>query len=228
MKLTRASSYALHAVAQVAAHAGARQALTSHQLAAARGIPERFLLKVLKPLVSARLLQALKGPNGGYRLARPAAEISLLDIIEAVDGPIRGQAVPVCSQGQNLDQRLEEICDRTAAAMRRHLQKVHLLDFVTIRNSNRPEQPAQPSLQETPEEAREWSLKNRRRGELIDKEIAGQLTPKEQEELEQLQEEVTRYVLAKAPRPLDYLRRLDNKLRARRPRLAGNQSAHRS
>ena len=69
MKLTRASSYALHAVAFMAAQK-VNKPVASHLIAKARGIPERFLLKVLKPLVSARVLHSIKGPNGGYRLAR--------------------------------------------------------------------------------------------------------------------------------------------------------------
>jgi Rrf2 family protein len=68
MRLTRASSYALHAVTYIAARKH-DQTIPSHLIARADGIPERFLLKVLKPLVSARILLSLKGPNGGYRLA---------------------------------------------------------------------------------------------------------------------------------------------------------------
>src|SRR2546421_2621357 len=91
MKLTRASSYALHAIEYMAAHK-MQKPVASHHIAQARGIPERFLLKVLKPLVSARVLTSVKGPNGGYRLARTPSDISMLEILEAVDGPIRGQA----------------------------------------------------------------------------------------------------------------------------------------
>ena len=91
MKLTRAASYAVHALVFMAAQKS-NQPLASHNIAHARGIPERFLLKVLKPLVSVRILLLIKGPNGGYRLARAANEITLLDVLEAVDGPIRGQS----------------------------------------------------------------------------------------------------------------------------------------
>src|SRR6516225_7690794 len=87
MKLTRASSYALHAVAYMATQKHNRP-VPSHIVARDRGVPERFLLKVLKPLVSARVLLSVKGPHGGYRLARPAGEITLLEVLEAVDGPI--------------------------------------------------------------------------------------------------------------------------------------------
>src|SRR5215813_13222436 len=114
MKLTRASSYALHAVAYMAAQKHDRP-VASHHIAHARGIPERFLLKVLKPLVSARVLLSIKGPNGGYRLAKSPSEITMLDILEAVDGPIRGQSPFAYTEGDgHLDKRLEAICNQSA------------------------------------------------------------------------------------------------------------------
>src|SRR5437870_11858882 len=91
MRLTRASSYALHALVYMAAQKHNRP-VPSHIVAQARGIPERFLLKVLKPLVSARVLASVKGPNGGYRLSRPAGAVSMLEVIVAVDGPIWGMS----------------------------------------------------------------------------------------------------------------------------------------
>lgn len=131
MKLTRASSYALHAVAYMAARKR-KQPVASHHIAKARGIPERFLLKVLKPLVSARVLHSVKGPNGGYRLARPASEISMLDIVEAVDGPIRGQAPLAQIEGDGrLDRRLEQICNETAEQLRKHLQKIRISELAS-------------------------------------------------------------------------------------------------
>lgn len=129
MKLTRASSYALHAVIFMVTQKD-NQPVASHLIAKARGIPERFLLKVLKPLVSARVLHSVKGPNGGYQLARPPAEISLLEVIEAVDGPIRGQAPFTSTNGPaRLDRKLEAICNEAADQVRKHLQKVRLTDL---------------------------------------------------------------------------------------------------
>ena len=129
MKLTRASNYALHAVAFMAAQKHDRP-VASHAIAQARVIPSRFLLKVLQPLVSARILLSVRGPHGGYRLARPASEISLLDILEAVDGPIRGQA-PLLEEENHgpLDRKLGAICQR-ADQVREHLKKVRLSDLV--------------------------------------------------------------------------------------------------
>src|SRR6516162_11512741 len=121
MKLTRASSYALHAVTYMASQKHEKP-VASHHIAHARGIPERFLLKVLKPLVSARVLMSVKGPNGGYRLARPASAVSLLEVIEAVDGPILGQS-PLNDDQRNsaLDRKLQNVCQQSADMMRRQL-----------------------------------------------------------------------------------------------------------
>ena len=98
------------------------------QLQAARGIPERFLLKVLKPLADRGILRSMKGPNGGYRLARPASEINMLEILEAVDGPIRGLAPPT-QDGSPLNGKLEVICKQAAEATRKHLEKVKMSEL---------------------------------------------------------------------------------------------------
>jgi len=133
MKLTRASSYALHAVVFMAAQKLTRP-VASHQIAKARGIPERFLLKVLKPLVSARVLMSIKGPNGGYRLAKSPSEITMLEILEAVDGPIRGQSPFTQTEGDgNLDKRLEAICNQSAEQMRKQLQKVRISELASMK-----------------------------------------------------------------------------------------------
>jgi Rrf2 family protein len=129
MRLTRASSYALHAVAFMAAQKKNRP-IPSHIVARARGIPERFLLKVLKPLVSARLLVSVKGPNGGYRLARSPNQISLLEIVEAVDGPIRGQnPLSIEESDSALDRKLEVLCEQCAEQTRKQLGRVRLSDL---------------------------------------------------------------------------------------------------
>lgn len=131
MKLTRASSYALHAVAFMASQKSDKP-VASHHIAKERKIPERFLLKVLKPLVGARVLLSVKGPNGGYRLARAANQITMLEILEAVDGPIRGQS-PFGEgedNGSPLNTKLETICKNTAEQIRKQLEKVKVSDLV--------------------------------------------------------------------------------------------------
>jgi Rrf2 family transcriptional regulator, cysteine metabolism repressor len=134
MKMTRASSYAVHAITYMASQKHDHP-VASHHIAEARDIPERFLLKVLKPLVSARVLHSMKGPNGGYRLARSPRDITLLEILEAVDGPIRGQAPFGDERGNgNLDHKLDNICKQMADQTRRHLAKVRISELLSGRH----------------------------------------------------------------------------------------------
>lgn len=129
MRLTRASSYALHAVAYIAGQKKDHPT-ASHIIAQKRGIPERFLLKVLKPLVAAQVLTSVKGPNGGYRLARPANDISVLEILEAVDGPIRGHAPTGAEDPRNpVNKKLEQICQESADVLRRQLSRIRVSEL---------------------------------------------------------------------------------------------------
>src|ERR1700719_4292877 len=128
MKLTRASSYAIHALVFMAVQKENRPT-ASHTIARARGVPERFLLKVLKPLVAARVLHSIKGPNGGYRLARSPNDISLLEVLEAIDGPIQGQPSFTEEKNGALNDKLSHICQGAAEQMRKHLQKVRLSEL---------------------------------------------------------------------------------------------------
>ena len=131
MKLTRAASYALHAVAYMATRKKHKEEpIASHVIAADRKIPERFLLKVLKPLVSAQILLSIKGPHGGYRLARPANEITMLEVIEAVDGPIRGLAPMAHDAPEHpMNKRLDQICNIAADQTRKQLGKIKLSEL---------------------------------------------------------------------------------------------------
>jgi Rrf2 family protein len=129
MKLTRATSYALHAVAYMAAQKTDKP-VASHKIAAERGIPERFLLKVLKPLVGERVLVSIKGPNGGYKLARSPNDISMLEILEAVDGRIRGLSPLTEEHDGPLNNKLDSICKEIAESVRKQLEKVKISALV--------------------------------------------------------------------------------------------------
>jgi DNA-binding IscR family transcriptional regulator len=76
-------------------------------------------------LAKAQVLLASRG-LAGFRLARPARAISLLDVAEAVDGPLRGQAPRVAS-GQHA--RPQDVCDGVAGPVRRQLQRVSVADL---------------------------------------------------------------------------------------------------
>jgi Rrf2 family protein len=78
--------YALRAMAELAA--APPGLMTAEQLASAQQIPPKFLESILSQLRSAGLVASQRGADGGYRLARPADEISIADVIRELEGPI--------------------------------------------------------------------------------------------------------------------------------------------
>ncbi len=130
MKLNRASAYAVQALVFLATQK--EQRLTaSHDIAKVHKISHGFLLKVLGSLERAGIVFSLKGPHGGFRLTRPAADISVLEVVEAADGPVRGMAPLTETTGADkLDRRLDAICQEIAANTRRLLQKTRIQDLL--------------------------------------------------------------------------------------------------
>jgi Rrf2 family protein len=128
MKLTSACVHALCALTHLARHQGGGL-VASHTIAAAEGLPESFLLKSLKPLVAAGVLRSVKGPSGGYRLARPARSITLLEVVEAVDGPVRGLAPRFAGDDARFHAKLQAVCEGVAELVRRQFGKVSVADL---------------------------------------------------------------------------------------------------
>lgn len=87
MKLSRKSDYALRAVMHFAG-LPKEQLASIGEVAEAQNIPREFLAKILKDLTWAGILVSYQGVTGGYKLAKAAKEISFLDVIEAMDGPV--------------------------------------------------------------------------------------------------------------------------------------------
>jgi Rrf2 family protein len=129
MRLNRLCAYALAALAHLARRAGGP--VPSHVIAGAAALPEEFLRKALKRLARAGVLLAVQGPNGGYALARPAKHIALLEVVELVDGPVRGEAPAVGRGGDAaaLNRRLQGACDQAAELVRRRLGKVTVAEL---------------------------------------------------------------------------------------------------
>src|ERR687892_1707064 len=93
MRVSAKVDYALRAAAELAAASDGP--VKGEQIASAQGIPLKFLENILLELRHAGLVQSQRGAEGGYWLARPAASITLADVIRAVEGPVanvRGEA----------------------------------------------------------------------------------------------------------------------------------------
>ena len=86
MKLGDGVEQAIHSVTMLA-HLTSGGVLSAAALAEFHGVSPSYLLKHLQALSGARIVKTVPGPRGGYRLARPTADISLLDIVLAVEGP---------------------------------------------------------------------------------------------------------------------------------------------
>ena len=102
LKISEAATMALHAVAYLS-HAKDRPVATK-TIADRLSCSEAHLSKVLQRLTKSGILSATRGPKGGFVIARPTSEISLLEVLEIIDGKLSHEAClfdsPVC-QGEN-------------------------------------------------------------------------------------------------------------------------------
>ena len=87
LRLTNAADYAIRAMIHLACLPEGTVALRE-DVARGHGIPPSFMAKILRQLVRAGLLQSSRGVHGGFSLARPAPEINLLQVVEAIEGPL--------------------------------------------------------------------------------------------------------------------------------------------
>lgn len=88
MQLSRATQYAILAMTQLKTDG---EPIPCSQLAKLGDMPERYLLQVLRSLVMGGLVKSTRGVDGGYRLAKPAKQISVAEIAEAIDGDIKAE-----------------------------------------------------------------------------------------------------------------------------------------
>ena len=95
MQLSRKADYALRGVRHLATLPKGKLG-SINSIAEAESIPREFLAKILKDLTRSGILVSYQGVTGGYRLSRAAKDISYLDVIEAIEGPIH---INLCTEG---------------------------------------------------------------------------------------------------------------------------------
>jgi len=126
LKLTKKADYGLIALKHLAVHGPASS--SAKEIAETYGIPSPLLSKILQKLVKNGFLRSEQGTNGGYKLAREAREITALDVIRTIDGPI---FLTACFTEHGY------CCHTDKCIVRDPLQKVHegilrLLGNITI------------------------------------------------------------------------------------------------
>ena len=116
MRLSSMADYAVVTMAAAARRCGHAR-VSAQQIAEETGLPAPTVQKLVSKLSAAGLLRAVRGAHGGLTLARPAAAISLADIVEAVEGPI---ALASCSERVGGERGRHECTLESACAVRPH------------------------------------------------------------------------------------------------------------
>lgn len=141
MRMQKATRFALHAALELARAGGQR--VTTQAIADRYGMSVNHLAKVMGQLVRARIARAARGVGGGYVLARDAADVSLLQVIEAIEGP-RAQGCSVASvEGAPclVPCNLRPVFEELAATVDDRLARVSLADAVGLKPARRRGRP---------------------------------------------------------------------------------------
>jgi Rrf2 family protein len=128
MELSRKSDYALRAVIYLARISPDRYGRVS-EIAKAKGIPQAFLAQILPLLAHRGVVKSQQGAHGGYALARPPGEITFLEVIESVEGPVR---LNKCVEGHHDDCTILDRCEMQHVWSQAQEQMVGFLKGVTM------------------------------------------------------------------------------------------------
>jgi Rrf2 family protein len=129
MKISRTIAYALNASLQLGKEPSGVP-ISCTQLAGVGDLPKRFLLQILRRLVTHGVLQSSRGADGGYFLARPPNEITLRDIIEAFDPPSDKEVPKLPGLSAAVRGRVHETLQDVAEVCRAELEKLSLSDLL--------------------------------------------------------------------------------------------------
>jgi Rrf2 family protein len=131
MRISAKADYALRAALELAA--AGEDPVKGERLAEAQGIPLHFLEHILLELKHARLVRARRGARGGYWLAKPAEEITVADVIRAVEGPLANihESAPEDLHYDGAAERLRDVWVAVRANLRGVLESITLADVVS-------------------------------------------------------------------------------------------------
>jgi Rrf2 family protein len=124
MRLGKASAYGVHAALHIA-RAQANGPVQGRAIADACHIPQEYLLKILQRLVRGAVLRSEPGRRGGFALCKQPSATTLLELVEAIDGPIVGEC-PLPGTHPHVGARLRSICVEAADKTRQLLQRTTL------------------------------------------------------------------------------------------------------
>jgi Rrf2 family protein len=131
VRVSAKTDYALRAALELAAAPDERP-VKGERIATAQAIPLRFLENILMQLRHAGLVESRRGADGGYRLARPPGDVTLADVIRAIDGPLAGVsgARPETLDFAGVAAPMRDVWIAVRASLRGVLEHVTLADVV--------------------------------------------------------------------------------------------------
>jgi len=131
VRITAKADYAVRAAAELAAAQPSGELVKGEQLARAQSIPQNFLENILTELRRAGIIRTRRGAEGGYLLARPAAEISVAEVLRAVEGPLAAvQGIrPEDLEYRGAAEKLPEVWVALRASLRAVLEGVSLAEL---------------------------------------------------------------------------------------------------
>lgn len=130
MNLGKSVQYAMIVMGYIAKQSDGR-GVSCPEMAKKIHISRENLMTVFRKLIFAELLESKRGPIGGFSLAKPASEISLLEIVEAVEGPVRDYyEIAEDAKSQPFAVRMDEIRTKAANQAMAILKKAKLSDMV--------------------------------------------------------------------------------------------------
>lgn len=133
LNLSRKSDYALIALTELARlQRDGEGAISARELSERFSLPSALLMNVLKDLARHTLVRSRRGVNGGYELNAAAEDISVVDAVTAVDGPVRFAACSSASKELGECCELETGCPIRSPIMKLHLEIVSLLERTTV------------------------------------------------------------------------------------------------
>ena len=130
MKISRSTGYGLLAAGYIAKNEKEGIVL-SQTISKEYDIPLEYLLKILQQLVRANLLRSKRGPRGGFVLAKAANKITMLEIIEAVDGPMMSQLNLEEHAKGKFSSKAEKAYEQGLSAARNVYQRVTLASLLS-------------------------------------------------------------------------------------------------
>jgi len=129
MKISNSTVYGILAIGYIAKHKD-KPIILSQEISKEYKIPLEYLLKIMQEMVKVNILRSKRGPRGGFSLARPLSKITLLDIVESIDGPMVSRLeLTEIAPKEKFSKKAETVYEKALTEARKVLKQAKLSDL---------------------------------------------------------------------------------------------------